>query len=275
MTPTLERKLMLRMGNNMFVRAARLVSAHFRLPFPPKLLSMHFASSMGLVLTAFQGEQLGGRDLAVSVNEMVEGTPALWEMASMMSETKFGGAAILRDYREKREEAILNIPNCWSSPPLASHGVPLQFTEITSEQQMSDARAAIVATTRTIHIVYRNINRPTFNPYFAAMMWQFHGSEEKFWINCLNPPKDLEELVEALIGKAECIYEAGIFQAATFNTFNISLPNLCSIPTPKHKSAKVPRRMATVQHKRQCLATRQRVIRQREDMDACFLYHLA
>ena len=40
--PELEQKPMPRIHNIMFVKGARLVSAHFRLPYPHKMISTHF-----------------------------------------------------------------------------------------------------------------------------------------------------------------------------------------------------------------------------------------
>ena len=101
MTPELEPKLMPRMHNKMLIKGARFMASHFRLPFPPKLVSLHFALNMRLVLKAFREEEMGRRDLAMATAELTGKEDALWELASMMAEDEKDATETLLQYREK------------------------------------------------------------------------------------------------------------------------------------------------------------------------------
>ena len=210
---------------------------------------------MGLELTAFQKDEMGCRDLGLAVEELVDGKAQLWELASMMAEAKVGGAATLLQFREGGEATLHNTPHCWTSPPTPSHRCPLEFVEITAGL-MSGALSDVRTTNDTIHIAYRLINRTTFSPYLAAIMWQFDGANRKLWIDCQDAPEGSKALVEALIKKVKRVHEASIFGIAVFNTFKILTPELDSISPPKGKGTKDPRKMATAHRRERCIATR-------------------
>ena len=72
---------------------------------------------MGLILTAFQEDEMGSRDLGLAVEELVDGKAQLWELASMMAEAKVGGAAALLQFREEGETTLHNAPICRTLPP--------------------------------------------------------------------------------------------------------------------------------------------------------------
>ena len=215
------------------------------------------AINMGLILTAFQEDEMVSRDLGLAVEELVDGKQQLWELASMMAQAKLGGAATLLQFREGRETTLHNTPNCWTSPLTPSHQTPLEYVEVQNDK-VKGALEDVGTTAVEVHLAYRLINRPTHNPFFATIMWQFDGAHQKYWVDCLNPPEGSKALVEALVGKAKSVHEAGIFNIAICNTFGIIAPMLLTIPPPKGKGTKVPKRMAAAQRRGRCVATRKR-----------------
>ena len=229
---------------------------------------------MGLVLTAFQEDEMGSKDLGLAVEELVDGKTQLWELASMMAEAKVGGAAALLQFREGGKTTLHNTPHCWTSPPTPSHRVPLEYEEITLTS-MTNAMNNIATTSDKIHLVYRLINRPTRCPSIAVIMWQYDGENKKLWIDCQSAPEAFKALMEALISKAKRVHEASIFGVAVYNTFKILAPQLESISPPKGKGNKDPRRISTAHRREKCVATRKRLIKDRTDIDNCYLYHLA
>ena len=133
----------------------------------------------------------------------------------------------------------------------------------------------VTTTALKVLLVYQLLNRPTFSPFFATIMWQFHDEPQKYWMDCLNPPEGSKALVEALVGKAKSVHEAGIFNVTLYNSFRIIAPMLLTIPPPKGKGTKILNRMAAAQRRSRCVATQKRLIKRRSDMDTCYLYHLA
>ena len=106
-------------------------------------------------------------------------------------------------------------------------------------------------------------------------MWQTDDGREKFWLDCLNPPRESVPLIESIVTRSRFAHNAGVLQTATFNTFRISLPELISIPALCDKGAKHPKDLAKKIREQRCLATCKRVVTSRKDIDECFLYHLA
>ena len=229
---------------------------------------------MGLVLTAFQEDEMGSRDLGLAVEELVDGKEQLWELASMMAEAKVGGAAAIFQFRKGGPATLHNTPNCWTLPPTPSHRNQLEYEEITADSMINAIRE-ISTTKDEIHLAYRLTNRPTFNPSLALIMIQFNGANKKFWVDCQDNPECSKALMEAIVAKAKRVHEASIFGIAMYNTFKILAPQLESISPPKGKGNKDPRRMATVHHREKCVATRKRLMKDRTDIDDCYLYHLA
>ena len=274
MTPELERKLMPRMHNRMFIRGARLVASHFKLPFPPKLISQQFALITRLILNAYKEEEMGGRDMVIAISELTRKEDALWELASMMAEDE-KGAAVLQ-YREEGKKAIANTPKCWSTPGTPLHQArSIEYNEIDSPQRMIEAKSVVESSSGIIHVAFRLVNRPAHGPYLAVVMFQTEEGLEKSWLDCLDPPRESIPLIESIISKSRYAHNAGELQVAIFNTFRVLLPALTSIPALLAKGAKYPKELAAKIRKQRCLATRKRVILARKDMDECFLFHLS
>ena len=150
-----------------------------------------------------------------------------------------------------------------------------RLTEIDSPQRMVEAKSVVESSSGIIHIAFRLVNRPTHGPYHSVIMWQTDDSREKFWLDCLNPPKESVPLVEAIVTWSRFAHNAGVLQTATFNTFQVLLPELISIPALCEKGAKHPKELAKRIRGQRCLATCKRVVSGRKDIDECFLFHLA
>ena len=217
---------------------------------------------------------MGGRDLAVFVEEMAEEKPELWELASMMSEQIKDGASILRQYREDGAELVTNAPKCWTSPLHPTHDVRLEYHEVKSKN-IADAITKVSSTAGDVHLAYRLVNRPTYEPMVALLMWQFEDSHAKFWLNCTSMDAEKMELATAILDKIKYVHDYAKFQRAAFSSFKTDLTTLQSIPAQKGKNINVAQKLASRQRRATCLATRQRVIRSEKDIDSCFLFHFA
>ena len=80
--------------------------------------------------------------------------------------------------------------------------------------------------------------------------------------------------INAIISKGKYIDNTGHFSQAIYNSFKIIIPELISFPSVGIKD-NVTRKIAAVQKRSKCLATRRRLIKNRNDMDGAFLFHLA
>ena len=101
MNPTLQTFLLARIKNEMFIKGARLVAAHFGLPFPPSIIKQQFPLNLGLAFAAYRKGEMGSRDLAVTAAEMAGENPKLWELASSIVAERRGAASTLREFQER------------------------------------------------------------------------------------------------------------------------------------------------------------------------------
>ena len=275
MTPALERFLLPRISNEMFVQGAKLIASMFGLQYPTVLSLQSFPLNMASILRSFKVGEVGSRDLARAVEEMTESKPQLWEVASMMAEEIRDGAAVLRQFREFGETTISNAPKCWSNPLPQGHRVELLYEEVRAGQSTTDANCAIEATDGHITIAFRLINRPTHGPGIAVLTWQLPDSHKKFWLDCLLNTAEKKALVQELLKKCKYVDDSCSFQTALYFTFGITMTSLASIPGLKGHNANVAQKLASAQRRASCQATKRRIIINRDDMDEAFLFHLA
>ena len=120
---------------------------------------------------------------------------------------------------------------------------------------MVETRRVIESSSGIIYLAFRLINRPTYGPYHSVIMFETENSNEKLWIDCLDPPRESVPLIESIVTRSKFAHNAGVLQTATFNTFRLSLPELISIPALCDKKAKYPKDLAKKIRERRCLAT--------------------
>ena len=190
----------------MFVSGARTMALMHQLRLPVILSLQLFPVKMEAALAAFRGGEMGGRDLAVFVEEMAEEKPELWELASMMSEQIKDGASILRQYREDGAESVTNAPKCWTSPLHPTHDVRLEYHEVKSKN-IADAITKVSSTAGDVHLAYRLSNRPTYKPMVALLMWQLEDSHTKYWLNCTSMDAEKMELATAILDKIKYVHD--------------------------------------------------------------------
>ena len=259
----------------MFVRGIKTFASIYRLQYPLNLTLQSLPLRMGLVITAFRSGEMGSRDMVRAMGELAERRPEVWEMASRMAESTKGGASALREYREEGENSVTNAPRCWTTPPQASHDAYFDYEEIVEGRSMVAAATKIDGTDEEISVVYRLTNRPTYPPHVAALMWQFPGCDKKYWLDCLKLSPEGNRLATSLLLKCKNIQDVSNFKQLTTYQFNVALPDIKSIPAPAGRRARVVNKVATCKGRPSCVATRQRLILNRKDMNECFLFHLA
>ena len=154
---------------------------------------------------------------------------------------------------------INNAPHCWTNPLPKDHHASLRWKGLVEEQQLECATSNIESS-EIARIAYRLVNRPSYAPKVAAIMYQLGNAEQTFWLSCLEMTSGKRSLISALVKKARFVLEGGVFRAAFYNSVQLDLPELASIPA--------------IQNKLGCTATRRRVVIRDMDMDDCFLFHL-
>ena len=249
-----------------------MVAQLFRLQLPVSLVMQSFSLKMELICRAFKDGEMGGRDVCVSVAEMANGKPELFEMASMMLEPVKDGAAVLREFQENGG-IVSNVPKCWTKPLPPSHDLAFDIKEILPSNDISNALSLLDSS--GTNIVYRLTNRPTYEPAVAMLMWQHDNSHQKYWLNCLTRSTDLLTLAKALLEKGKHIHDPCNFTRAAVSTFGTDCSNLSPIPAQKGKNTNVAQKIASIQRRPSCLASRRRVIINDKDFDLCFLFHAA
>ena len=270
-SPALESALFPFVKPECFEEAAVVVCKYFWRPLPTPLLLSSFPSNMQRLVSASRQWELSEKTVVRLVKWMVREDDCLKEAAEVMLKEAAWAYLI---WRKDEKYAATTLP-CWEkrNSVHAEEFCLIRVDEINASlvtRRLRDEKGPVT-------VSYRLLNDPRFPKCLSTVMWQLPNSSEKFWMFV---SRELGEsgmgVMDALLGTDLVLVDLCRFSEAVQNCLH-KTPKTERIAkgTLKGGRGHILQRLAKDRKINACLATSSRPIVDENDLDDCFIWHMA
>ena len=270
-SPALESALYNFVKPECFSDAIEVVCQYFWRPLPKPLSLVHFPSNMHRLVNASRQWEMSEKTVVRLVKWMVGDDECMKEAA----EVNMRGAAWAALIWNKDERYASSTLACWGKRN-KMHSEEFKLERV-DEHNAASAMGRLEDEQGPVTASYRLLNDPRFPPSLAAIMWQLPNSSRKLWMPVLRDMGKPEmKVMDVLLVSDLVMIDLCHFSEAVENCLHKS-PKTQRIAkgTLKGGRGHILQRLAKDRNLSACLATSHRPIVDEQDMDACFVWHMA